>query len=69
MGTAAPVMNEDLLEARKRAGFVAPSGLAAREGTSYNPPIVPPHVPEEWGGYIGSRTGFGGLEISARSIR
>jgi hypothetical protein len=47
MGTAAPVMNEDLLEAGKRAGFAIASGLAAKEGTSYNPPIVPPHVPEE----------------------
>ena len=47
MRTAGSVMNEDLLEAGKRAGFAITSGLAAREGTSYNPSIVPPYVPEE----------------------
>jgi hypothetical protein len=50
MGTTAPVMNEDLSEASKRAGFAVVSGLAAGEGISYNRPIVPPLVPEECDG-------------------
>jgi len=47
MGAADSVMNEKFLEARKGAGFAVAAGLAAREGTSFNPPIVPPHVREE----------------------